>query len=97
MEKLALLATLEAKPGKEEEVAEFIKSVLPMVQQETETIKWYGLRIGPSTFGIFDTFSQEDARLSHLNGAVAQMLIAKASYLLAKAPAIVQVELLAVK
>jgi quinol monooxygenase YgiN len=97
MEKLALLARLEAKPGKEQEVADFIKSALPLAQQETQTIRWYALQIGPSTFGIFDTFETEDGRKAHLGGQIAAALMAKAPELLAAAPVIEQVELLAVK
>jgi len=58
MEKFALLARVEAKPGKEQEVADFIKSALPLAQAETETVRWYALQIGPSTFGIFETFPE---------------------------------------
>ena len=97
MEKLALLARLEAKPGKEQEVADFIKSALPLAEQETFTVKWYALQIGPSTFGIFDTFENEDGRKSHLGGEIAKALMAKAPELLAKDPVIEQVSLLAVK
>lgn len=61
MVKFALLARLEAKAGKEQEVADFIKSALPLAQQETETISWYALQIGPSTFGIFDTLKPKKA------------------------------------
>ena len=62
MEKFALLARLEAKPGKEQEVADFIKSALPLAQAEIGTVRWYALQIGPSTFGIFDTFADEAGR-----------------------------------
>ena len=97
MEKLALLARLEAKPGKEQEVAEFIKSALTLAQQEPLTIRWYALQIGPSTFGIFDTFEAEEGRTAHLGGQIAQALMANAPELLATAPVIEQVTLLAVK
>ncbi len=97
MVKFALLARLEAKPGKEQEVADFIKSALPLAQQETETISWYALKIGPSTFGIFDTFENEEGRKAHLAGQIAAALMAKAPELLAVAPVIEQVDLLAVK
>ena len=97
MEKLALLARLEAKPGKEQEVAEFIKSALALAQQEPLTIRWYALQIGPSTFGIFDTFEVEEGRTAHLGGQIAQALMANAPELLATAPVIEQVTLLAVK
>jgi quinol monooxygenase YgiN len=97
MVKLALLARLEAKPGKEQEVADFLKSALPLAQQEPDTISWYALQLGPSTFGIFDTFEHEEGRKAHLSGQIAQALMAKASELLAKDPVIEQVDLLAVK
>lgn len=97
MEKLGLMARLEAKPGKEQEVAAFIKSALPLAEQEKETISWYAIQIGPSTFGIFDTFENEDGRKAHLGGEIAKALMAKAPELLAKDPVIEQVELLAVK
>ena len=97
MEKLALLARLEAKPGKEQEVSDFIKSALALAQNEAETVRWYALRLGPSTFGIFDTFGSETGRQAHLQGPIAQALMAKADELLAASPLIEPVTLLAVK
>ena len=97
MEKYALLARLEAKAGKEEEVAAFLKSALPLVLEEPETVKWYGWQIGASTFGIFDTFETEEGRKAHLAGKIAEALMANAGTLLAKDPVIEFVELLAVK
>jgi quinol monooxygenase YgiN len=96
MVKYALLARLEAKPGKENEVAEFLKSAIPLVAEEAGTIHWFALQLGPSTFGIFDTFEQEDDRKAHLTGKIAQALMANAAALLAKDPVIEQVDLLAV-
>jgi quinol monooxygenase YgiN len=97
MEKLALLARLEAKPGKEQEVSDFIKSALALAQNEPATIRWYALQLGPSTFGVFDTFGSEEGRQAHLGGPIAQALMAKADELLAAPPRIEQVALLAVK
>jgi quinol monooxygenase YgiN len=97
MEKFALLARLEAKPGCEQEVADFIKSALPLAQAETETVRWYALQIGESTFGIFDTFTDEAGRNLHLGGEIAKALMAKAPELLATGPVIEKVDLLAVK
>jgi quinol monooxygenase YgiN len=97
MVKFALLARLEAKPGKEQEVAAFIEGALSLAQQETETISWYALQLGSSTFGIFDTFETEEGRKAHLNGPIAAALMAHASELLSTAPVIEQVDLLAVK
>jgi quinol monooxygenase YgiN len=97
MEKFALLARLEAKPGKEQELQEFLKSALPLAEAEQETIRWYALQIGPSTFGIFDTFAVEEGRQAHLDGEIAAALMANAATLLAKDPVIEKVSLLAVK
>ncbi|MFA6245370.1 MAG: antibiotic biosynthesis monooxygenase [Mucilaginibacter sp.] len=97
MVKLALLVRLEAKPGKEQEVADFIKSALPLAEQEPATVSWYALQLGPSTFGIFDTFEAEEGRQAHLGGEIAKALMSKAPELLAQPPVIEQVDLLAVK
>ncbi len=97
MEKFALLARVEAKPGKENDVQAFLKSALPLAEAEPHTVRWYGWQIGPSTFGIFDTFETEDGRAAHLQGQIAAALMANASVLLAKDPVIEFVDLLAVK
>jgi len=97
MVKFALLARLEAKAGKEKELADFLKSALPLVQEEPATVHWFGLQLGPSTFGIFDTFETEEGRQAHLAGKVAAALMAKAPELLAAQPVIEQVQLLAVE
>ncbi|RXZ32359.1 antibiotic biosynthesis monooxygenase [Oxalobacteraceae bacterium CAVE-383] len=97
MEKFAILAQLTAKPGKENEVEAFLKSALPLANQETGTTTWFALKIGPSVFGIFDTFSDEAARQAHLAGPIASALMAKASELLAAPPDIKMVDVLAAK
>ena len=97
MEKFALLARVEAKPGKETAVAEFLKSALPLAEAEPDTVRWYGLQINENTFGIFDTFTTEDGRSAHLQGQIAAALMANAAELLAKDPVIEFVDLLAVK
>ena len=96
-ERKALLARLHAKPGKEGEVAEFLKSALPLAQQEDATIAWYALQLDDTTFGIFDTFADDDGRQAHLDGDIAAALMAKADELLSQPPHIEQVELLAAK
>ena len=83
--------------GKENEVLEFLKSALPLAQSEQQTVRWYALQLGPATFGIFDTFETEDGRNAHLNGRIAAALMANAADLLAKAPSIEMVDLLALK
>ncbi len=97
MEKLALLARLEAKPGKEQQVADLLKSALPLAEAEPGTIRWYALQLGPSTFGIFDTFADEAGREAHLGGEIPKALTARADELLAAPPVIEKVDLLAIK
>ena len=97
MVKLALLVRLEAKPGKEADVESFLRGGLALVEQEPGTSTWYGIKLGPSTYGIFDTFADDAGRQAHLSGKVAAALMAKASELFAKPPAIEKVEILAAK
>ena len=97
MDKFALLALLEAKPGKEKEVEEFLKSAQPLAVREPGTTTWYALKLGPNKFGIFDTFKQEEGRDAHLNGEIAKALMAKAGELFAKPPQIDKLEILAAK
>jgi len=94
---VALYVRLEAKPGKEAEVETFLRGGLAIVQQEPATTAWFALRMGPSTFGIFDAFPDDAGRQAHLSGRVAAALMAKASELLAKPPAIEKVNVLAAK
>ena len=97
MVNVALYVQLEAKPGKEAEVESFLRSGLPLVEDEPATVAWFGLRLGPSTFGIFDAFPDEAGRQAHLNGRVAEALMAKAADLFAKSPVIQKVDVLAAK
>jgi quinol monooxygenase YgiN len=97
MIKVALLVRLESKPGKEAEVEAFLRAGLPLVQQEPATAVWFAIRLGPSTFGIFDAFPDDSGRQAHLAGQVAAALMSKASELLAQPPAIEKADVLAVK
>ena len=93
----ALLVRLEAKSGKEADVEQFLRSGLAIVQQEPATTDWFAIRLGPSTFGIFYTFPDDSGRDAHLGGRVAAALMAKAPELLATAPVIEKVDVLAAK
>jgi len=95
MSNKGLLVRLEAKSGKEAEVEEFLRSALPLVQQEPATTAWFAIRFGQSEFGIFDVFPDDAGRDAHLNGAVAKALMEKASILLAKPPSIEKIDVLA--
>lgn len=94
---VALFVRLEARPGKEQEVAEFLRTGLQLVEQEPATTAWFGIRFGPSTFGIFDAFPDETGRQAHLSGKVAAALMAKAPELFAQPPDIQKVDVLAAK
>lgn len=97
MVKLGLLVRLEARPGKEAEVESFLRQGLTLVQQEPATTAWFALRLGPTTFGIFDAFPDESGREAHLAGKVAAALMARASELFSQPPKIEKVDVLAVK
>lgn len=99
MTKFALYVPLEAKPGKEQEVAEFLRSAIPLVNAEPGTISWYAIQEGASSFAIFDTFDDEDGRDAHLNGQIAAALMAKAAEgdLFAKPPQIHNLSIIADK
>ncbi len=97
MIKVGLLVRVEAKPGKEKEVEEFLKGALPLAEDEKETRTWYAFKINENTFGVFDTFEGEDGRQAHLNGKIAKALMDNASTLLAKDPVIEKVDVLVVK
>jgi len=97
MVKTALFVRLEAKPGKETEIESFLRGGLPIVEEEPATVAWFGIRLGPSTFGIFDAFPDEAGREAHLSGKVAAALMAKAGELFATPPSIEKVDVLAAK
>ncbi len=97
MVRFGILAHLEAKPGKEAELQKLLEGALPLANQEPGTTVWFALRLGPSTFGIFDAFPDEAGREAHLNGRIAAALMARAGELLAVLPKIEKVDVLAAK
>lgn len=97
MIKKALAVKLVAKPGKEPDVEAFLKSGLALVGEEPLTTTWYAVKFSENTFGIFDTFEGDEGRDAHLNGKVAQALMAKAGELLAEPPQIDKIDVLAAK
>lgn len=94
---LSLYARLEAKPGKEQEVAALLEQALQLAKQETTTPLWFALRLGPTTFAIFDAFLDEGGRQQHLNGPIANALMTQAPNLLAAPPLIERMEVLGAK
>jgi quinol monooxygenase YgiN len=97
MSRVSIWAQLEAKPGKEKEVEEFLKSAQPLAAREPLTLSWYAIKMGPGKYGIFDTFADENGRSAHLNGEIAKALFAKAKDLFAQPPKIDKPEILASK
>jgi quinol monooxygenase YgiN len=99
MTRFALYVPLRAKPGKEEEVADFLRSAVPLVNAEPATISWFAIKEGPSRFAIFDTFDDEAGREAHLRGKIAAALTekAKAGDLFENTPEIHKIEILADK
>lgn len=97
MPQLAIWAELEAKPGKEQEVANFLKSAQTLAEREQGTITWYAMRLGGPKFGIFDTFADERGREAHVNGEIPKQLFNRAKELLVKDPQIHKFELLGAK
>jgi quinol monooxygenase YgiN len=97
MVKVGLLVRLEAKPGKEDAVAKFLEGGLALANNEPATVAWFAIKLGPSTFGIFDAFPDAAGRKAHLNGPIAAALMANAAELLSKPPQIEMVDLLATK
>jgi len=97
MVKVALFVRLEAKPGKEAEVDSFLRGGLAIVQAEPATTAWFAIKMGETTFAIFDAFPDEAGRQAHLSGKVAAALMATAPELLAQPPTIEKVDVLAAK
>jgi quinol monooxygenase YgiN len=93
----ALWVVLEAKPGKEAEVEKFLQAGRGLVEGEPKTVAWFAIKIGPSRYGIFDTFAEDSGRDAHLNGKVARALMEKAADLLAKSPSIEKIDVIASK
>lgn len=94
---VGLLATLVAKPGKEDELAAFLASALPLAEAEPDTTAWFAIKIDASTYGIFDVFPGAEGRQAHLEGPIAAALMAKADELLASPPDIKPIDILAAK
>jgi len=97
MTKLALFVRLEAKDGKEHDLAKFLETGLSLANQEATTPVWFALRLGPKTFGIFDAFADEHGRQAHLNGPIAKALMAHAPELLSAPPVIERIDVLGAK
>jgi quinol monooxygenase YgiN len=97
MAKPAIWAEVEAKPGMEQAVADFLKSAQALAEREQGTVTWYAVKLGGANFGIFDTFADEKSREAHLNGEIAKALFAKARELFVREPKVHKIEILASK
>ena len=97
MPKLALYASLKAKPGKEAEVESFLKHGAEMAKTESATVTWYALKEDEGHYSIFDTFNDEAGREAHVTGEIAKALMARASELFVETPKIHKITLIANK
>lgn len=97
MDTVALLVRLEAKPGKETEVAEFLRGAQSIVEGEPATTSWFAVQFGPTSFGVFDTFPDDNGRQAHLTGKVAEALMTRSEELFVVPPDIQHLDLLASK
>jgi quinol monooxygenase YgiN len=97
MVNVGLFVRLEAKPGKEKAVADFLETGLQLVNEEPTTPIWFALKLGPTTFGVFDAFTTEEGRENHLTGRIGKALMANAPDLLATPPVIERLDVLGAK
>jgi len=97
MAQQSIWVMLKAKPGKEAEVEAFLKQGAEMAQNEPQTVTWYGVKMGPGVYGVFDTFADESGRDAHLNGDIAKALMSKAPELFSNELRIEKMEILAAK
>lgn len=95
MNKVGILVTLQARPGKEVDVEQFLSLATPLVAAEVGTTAWFAIKIGPRTFSIFDTFKNEEGRNAHVNGEVAKALFARAEELFVAPPHVQMVDIVA--
>ena len=96
MVRKGLLVRLEALPGKEDELTSFLEGARPIVMEEPGTVAWFAVRFGPSTFGVFDAFPDDEARDAHLAGGVGQALGPNTGVLFST-PSVEKVDILADK
>ena len=92
---IGILALLEARPGKERELSDLLRGARALAVEEKGTVTWYAVQSGPTSFAIFDTFEDEAGRTAHLEGKIASALLSRADELLAKAPDIRKVDVIA--
>ena len=97
MAKQAIWVMLKAKAGKESDVEAFLKQGAAMSQNESQTVTWYGVKIAPGVYGVFDTFDDEQGRDAHMSGDIAKALMAKAPELFENQLQIEKMEILATK
>ncbi|MFF7382012.1 putative quinol monooxygenase [Streptomyces griseoluteus] len=95
--KVGLYVRLEAKPGKEDEVADFLRGGLALVREEPDTVAWFAVRLSATTFAIFDVFPTDSARQTHLSGRLGSALMERAGELFSEPPSVERLDVLAHK
>ncbi|MEV6841464.1 antibiotic biosynthesis monooxygenase [Streptomyces sp. NPDC051133] len=94
---VGLVARIESKPEYASQVEELLRGALKLAKEEEQTVAWFAFREGPTTFGIFDTFADDEGRAAHLSGQIAAALMGVADTMLAAPPEIRQVDVLGAK
>jgi quinol monooxygenase YgiN len=94
---VGLVIRLYPKPGKEEDVANFLEGVMPLIREEPATTTFFGVRFGPSDFGIIDAFPDDAGRTAHASGKAAAALWGRADELFASPPAVEPIDILSAK
>ena len=95
--KKAIWVMLKAKPGKEAEVEAFLSQGALLAKEEPLTVNWYGVKMAPGVYGVFDTFAGEEGREAHLSGEIAKALMANAPDLFSNEIRIEKMDVLASK
>lgn len=86
MSKLALLTKLEAIPGKEAAVEEFLRDAFQIIAEEEHAVHWFALKIGAHTYGVFDTFENEEHREAHISGRIWKLIMDRDTELFSRSP-----------
>jgi quinol monooxygenase YgiN len=95
--RVGLLVRMDAKPEHAAELASLLDAGEGIVADEPGTPVWFGVKISATSYAIFDAFANDADRTAHVQGKLAQTLLAKADELLATAPSIEPVEIMASK
>ncbi|MBM6594722.1 putative quinol monooxygenase [Microvirga pudoricolor] len=95
MTKLALYVSLEAQPGREEQVEDFLRTAFPASSRATSAATWYVVRFDRNSFAVFAAFPDEATRDSYLEGPAIVALVQRAPELFVDPPELQRLDILA--